>query len=97
MSHNIYLYSFILSNRSNSIWAFASAGIRCDGQRRLIQCVADTLDQDNGKILREFKPQELSNTVSFVKTIEDYYSFIYFGKTHTHVFIFKLPFKINLN
>jgi len=54
---------------SNSVWAFASAGVRCQGQVNLIQCVAETLDRNDGEIVKEFKPQELSNTAWGVATL----------------------------
>lgn len=47
---------------SNSVWSFASSGIRSDGQVQLVRTVADKMDEDNGKLVQEFKPQELSNT-----------------------------------
>eukprot|EP00557_Chaetoceros_sp_GSL56_P007928 CAMPEP_0176489526 /NCGR_PEP_ID=MMETSP0200_2-20121128/7338_1 /TAXON_ID=947934 /ORGANISM="Chaetoceros sp., Strain GSL56" /LENGTH=1134 /DNA_ID=CAMNT_0017886679 /DNA_START=321 /DNA_END=3722 /DNA_ORIENTATION=+ len=54
---------------SNSVWAFASAGLRGDGQVKLIEGVADILDHDNGAIVQDFKPQELSNTAWGVATL----------------------------
>ena len=62
-SHFLYVY---LVYDSNSIWAFASAGIRCDGQEKLIACVAEKLDENDGELVKAFKPQELSNTVSLL-------------------------------
>ena len=56
---------------SNSIWAFASAGVRCEGQKQLIQCVAETLDENDGEIVQDFKPQELSNTVSILVCLDN--------------------------
>jgi len=54
---------------SNSVWAFASAGLRGQGQINLIAGVADTLDHNNGAIVQDFKPQELSNTAWGVATL----------------------------
>lgn len=54
---------------SNSVWAFASAGLRNEGQIKLIEAVADVLDYNDGAILKEFKPQELSNTAWGVATL----------------------------
>lgn len=54
---------------SNSVWAFASVGLRCDGQVKLIEGVADILDHENGAIVEDFKPQELSNTAWGVATL----------------------------
>jgi hypothetical protein len=47
---------------SNSVWSFASSGIRSDGQIKLVQTVADKMDENNGALVQHFKPQELSNT-----------------------------------
>jgi len=47
---------------SISIWSFATAGLRGPGQIKLAKCLANALDNDSGKFVREFKPQELSNT-----------------------------------
>ncbi len=44
------------------MWAFASAGLRGQGHINLIAAVADVLDYNNGVIVNDFKPQELSNT-----------------------------------
>ncbi len=63
--YNFYLLFCCRLSKSNSIWAFASSGIRCGGQQRLMQCVAETLDRNRGEIVKDFKPQELSNTVSY--------------------------------
>jgi hypothetical protein len=54
---------------SNSVWAFASAGLRGEGQVKLIDGVAEILDYDNGAIVKDFKPQELSNTAWGVATL----------------------------
>jgi len=47
---------------SISVWAFATAGLRGPGQIKLTKCLANALDSDSGKFVKEFKPQELSNT-----------------------------------
>jgi hypothetical protein len=47
---------------SNSVWSFASSGIRSEGQIKLIQTVADKMDENDGALVQHFKPQELSNT-----------------------------------
>jgi hypothetical protein len=54
---------------SNSVWAFASAGLRGEGLVKLIEQVAEILDHDNGAIVQDFKPQELSNTAWGVATL----------------------------
>lgn len=54
---------------SNSVWAFASAGLRGEGQIKLIDGVADTLDHNDGAIVQDFKPQELSNTAWGLATL----------------------------
>jgi hypothetical protein len=54
---------------SNSVWAFASAGLRGEGQIRLVDGVADILDHNDGAIVQDFKPQELSNTAWGVATL----------------------------
>ena len=64
MYHSFYIVT--QSINSNSIWAFASAGIRCNGQEKLMKCVAEILDENDGEIVKDFKPQELSNTVSII-------------------------------
>lgn len=54
---------------SNSVWAFASAGLRGSGQIELLKYIADTFDGDNGRFVRQFKAQELSNTAWGIATI----------------------------
>jgi len=54
---------------SNSVWAFASAGLRGEGQIRLVDGVAGILDHNDGAIVQDFKPQELSNTAWGVATL----------------------------
>jgi hypothetical protein len=46
---------------SNTLWAFATAQVY-QGQEELLEYVA-TLFQDNADFVRDFKPQEMSNTV----------------------------------
>lgn len=48
---------------SNTIWAFATAGIRGEQQIELIKFAADALDEGEGLFFgNEFKPQELANS-----------------------------------
>lgn len=47
---------------SNSVWSFASSSIRSEGQIKLVQTVADKMDENDGALVKHFKPQELSNT-----------------------------------
>lgn len=48
---------------ANTIWAFATAGIRVDAYVRLVKLMADALDDgDGGFFGGYFKPQELSNS-----------------------------------
>jgi hypothetical protein len=54
---------------SNSIWAFASSGLRGSGQIRLVQYIADIMDENNGEIVSLYKPQELSNTAWGIATL----------------------------
>eukprot|EP00986_Skeletonema_menzelii_P013287 scaffold7617_cov240-Skeletonema_menzelii.AAC.2 len=48
---------------SNTIWAFATAGIRGEQQIELVKFAANALDEGEGLFFgNEFKPQELANT-----------------------------------
>jgi len=47
---------------SISIWSFATAGLRGPGQIKLTKCLANALENDSGKYVKDFNPQELSNT-----------------------------------
>ena len=48
---------------ANTIWAFATAGIRVDSYVRLVRLMADALDEGDGSFYGGyFKPQELSNS-----------------------------------
>lgn len=53
---------------SNSIWSFAKAGIRGEGQVKLFHFVAETFEEDPNYI-QLFKPQELSNTAWGIATL----------------------------
>lgn len=54
---------------SNSVWAFATAGVRGEGQLSLIRYVADAFSKEDGSLVSNFKPQELSNTAWAVATL----------------------------
>jgi hypothetical protein len=55
---------------SNTIWAFATAGIRGSTQVELVKFIADALDAGDGQFFgHQFKPQERSNTAWALATL----------------------------
>jgi hypothetical protein len=55
---------------SNTIWAFATAGIRSRTQVELVKFIADALDAGDGQFFgHQFKPQERSNTAWALATL----------------------------
>jgi hypothetical protein len=55
---------------SNTIWAFATAGIRGRTQVKLVKFIADALDAGDGPFFgHQFKPQERSNTAWALATL----------------------------
>lgn len=55
---------------SNTIWAFATAGIRGRTQVELVKYIADALDEGAGQFFgHHFKPQERSNTAWALATL----------------------------
>lgn len=55
---------------SNTIWAYATAGIRGSTQVELVKFIADALDAGDGQFFgHQFKPQERSNTAWALATL----------------------------
>ena len=80
---------------ANTLWAFATAGIRVEAHVKLATLMADTLDEGNGAFFdgSYFKPQELANSgmiyckrvvVSLFQTSHHHLLFFYsLGSCHT--------------
>jgi hypothetical protein len=52
-----------LSEFANTLWAFATSGIRADAHVKLAKLMADGMDEGDGSFFGGyFKPQELANS-----------------------------------